>query len=130
MLTLICGIPNAGKTTYSQYYNNVIHLDDVMPTHKSHLDTVCNILQQEYGNICVEGVFLSKHSRKKILQAYQGIKKICIWLDTPLEICISRENRNRSVMIIKNCHMLFEPPTYDEGWDKIVRIYNEQSNDR
>ena len=28
-MILICGIPNAGKTTYSQRYSDVIHFDEV-----------------------------------------------------------------------------------------------------
>lgn len=49
-------------------------------------------------------------------------KKTCIWIDTPLEECIQREDRNRPIEIILLHADTFEPPTYDEGWDEIIVI--------
>ena len=123
MLTLITGIPNAGKTTYSEQFDNVIHLDDV-PCRKGHghIRTVCEMLQGTTEDVCVEGVFLIAHYRKMLVRAVGDMPKRCIWLDTPLDECIRREDRHRNTCIVKNSQAVFQPPTYDEGWDEIIVV--------
>lgn len=119
MLTLICGIPNAGKTTFSQRFNNVIHFDDVQKTF-----VVCEMVSNE-DDVCVEGAFLDSRRRRKIAEAYKG-KKVCIWLNTPLDECIARENRGRQKGLFRICADGFEPPTYAEGWDEIIVIRGDE----
>lgn len=121
MLTLICGIPNAGKTTYSQRFENVIHTDEIEPIGRSYVQGVYKILSEMDGDVCVEGTFLDKRGRGKLLDIYNGNAR-CIWLDTPLEECIRRENRGRGTLITRNCHACMQPPTLDEGWDEIIII--------
>lgn len=116
MLTLICGLPNAGKTTYSKKYTNVIHGDEIQD-----FNNVYEMVSQT-DDVCIEWIFLDSYIRKKVLSAYMGDYKVCIWLDTPIEECLRREDRNRGMAIVRNCSMAFEPPTYDEGWDEIIRI--------
>lgn len=118
MLTLICGLPNAGKTTYSKKYNNVIHGDEIQDF--SEIYEIVSVMD----DICVEWIFLDSYRRKKVLSAYRGDHKVCIWLDTSIEECLKRENRNRGAAMVRNCSMIFEPPTFDEGWDEIIRIEN------
>ena len=119
MMTLICGLPNAGKTTYSKQFQNVIHYDDVTaPKGERPICVLCNIVSA-MDDVCVEGVFLRAWERKRVVKAYNGTERVCLWLDTPLEECIARENRNRGLYLINRCHALFEPPTLDEGWDEI-----------
>lgn len=122
-LILICGIPNSGKTTYSQKFHNVIHLDEVQPINQSHIAKVCEIISQCNKDIVIEGVCIDAYYRQQILNAakHYDIKK-CIWLNTPLEICLQRENRNRALFIIKNCYKMFKPPIITEGWDEIEVI--------
>lgn len=133
MLVLICGIPNAGKTTYSSRYKNVIHTDDVVPSGRGHHQTVRDMVANE-DDVCVEGTFIIARHRKKLAEAYNGNRKVCIWLDTPLDECIKREDRGRGTLITRNCSALFEPPTLDEGWDEIIIIRGDyeqsSSNER
>lgn len=121
MLTLICGIPNAGKTTFSAKYGNVIHLDDF-----SGLVAQCNrTAAKVVGDVCVEGVYGTAESRRCLLQACQHqTPKICIWLDTDVDTCRDREKhyRKRTTTLVTIHHKRFEPPTLDEGWDEIIRI--------
>lgn len=119
MLTLICGLPNAGKTTYSQQFEKVIHADDV----KRHR-TLCEMISK-MDDVTVEGLYIVSHMRKELLKAYKGEKKVCIFLNTPLEECLRREDRHRSLMLIKNCAMVLEPPTVSEGWDEVIIIGGE-----
>ena len=125
MLTLVCGIPNSGKTTFSERWSgNVVHLDDTEGRHRA----VAEMVSQDEGDICVEGVYLHHVQRRELARAYRGAR-ICIWLDTPLETCIEREDRGRGTLITRNCAALFEPPTLDEGWDEIVRIVSYERRD-
>ena len=125
MLTLICGIPNAGKTTFSERGSrSVVHLDDTEGRHRA----VKEMVSQADGDITVEGVYLHHAQRRELAQAYKG-SALCIWLDTPLDVCIAREDRGRGTLITRNCAKLFEPPTLDEGWDEIVRIVSYERRD-
>ena len=117
MLTLICGLPNAGKTTNSQRFPNTIHSDDC----KS-MDEVLALVSENDGDVCVEGMFFNRLSRKRLLGSYNGSGTKCILIDTPLDICLEREDRGRLLPMIRNCADMFEPPTYDEGWDEIEVI--------
>lgn len=115
MLTLICGLTRAGKTTYSERYDKeiVIHLDKTRNFYKG----VEKAVKERTGDIVVDGVFSKKFRRLGLLNAYQGDgPKKCIWLDTPDEIRMNRPG------FIKYCDNEFEPPTYDEGWDEIEII--------
>ena len=129
MLTLICGLPNAGKTTFSKRYDNVIHLDDVRPQGKAPTKVIHDMVAEQ-GDVCVEGTYLVARQRRELANAYKGEWKVCIWLDTPLEECIARENRGRSKSLFHIGHEAFEPPTLSEGWDEIIRITNYECNRR
>lgn len=121
MLTLICGLPNAGKTTYSANFQNVIHADDVIGGKGKIKDFVKDMVD----DICIEGIFISAYERGKLVEWYDGDGCTCIWIDTPYEVCCQREDRNRSTVLIENCKTLWQDPSYDEGWDEIIRIpYN------
>ena len=124
-MVLICGLPNAGKTTLSERYADVIHYDDiVVEKRKQPLHALCEMITKASDDVCIEGVFLRARERSIIAQAKDGCRKTCIWLKTPLEECVRRENRNRATCLIKSCSDLFEPPTYSEGWDEIIEINN------
>lgn len=119
MMTLICGIPNAGKTTYSSRYESVIHFDDFHNSFEK-----CNkAVARVSGDVCVEGVYNSVRRRKELLEAcgHQD-RKVCIWIDTPYEECLRRERsyRKRSCGIVHAHYKGFEPPTLAEGWDEII----------
>lgn len=124
-MTLICGIPNAGKTTFSAQYGSVIHFDRIPHKNVNEQFKRCNELAaQSNGDVCVEGVYNRRKRRLELLEAVkdkQG-KRICIWLDTPIEICLKRENRGRPSFIISDNAKIFEPPTLDEGWDEIIIV--------
>lgn len=129
MVTLICGLPNAGKTTYSKHFENVVHFDECpQPRHKIFEE----IVAKAEGDVVAEGVCNSKRSRAMFLHAirHKDERKVCIWIDTPLEECIRRENayRKRPVSMVEEHGRRFEPPTYEEGWDEIIRITAEDTS--
>ena len=123
MLTLICGLPNAGKTTYSAQYDDVIHFDDIFNYQKCNLQ--CWHDSQIGRDVCVEGVYGEADERIRLLKACQNQSpKVCIWLDVSLEESIEREKngRKRPFVPMYLHHVTFEPPTLEEGWDEIIRI--------
>ena len=117
-LVLITGLPNAGKTTYSARFEHVYHRDDFR---KEHID-LWEIIQQD--DVVIEGLFGKADLRRRIVE--RAAKPCtCIWLDTSLDVCLSRENRGRGLGLTRYHYKVFEPPTYDEGWDEIIRITPE-----
>lgn len=117
MITLICGVGRAGKTTYSQRFENVIHLDGMghIPYRfKNVIDALGT------GDVVVEGIYESAELRMELLRAYKGNGKRCIWLNTPKDTVIDRANKTG--IPISARHFYFEPPTYSEGWDEIIVI--------
>lgn len=118
-ITLICGLPNAGKTTYSSTFNNVIHLDD----HHMSFRECNNLALESTEDVCIEGVYNRKKCRIDLLNIVpKEWHKKCIWLNTPVEECIKRENRGRGECFVTCRAKRFEPPTEDEGWDEIKII--------
>jgi hypothetical protein len=114
MLTLICGLPRAGKTTFSQRFKDVIHLDNSGAYHG-----VLRRLQHKRGDVIIEGVYDKRGYREQLIRTYKGEHFRCIWLDTPTDM-----KRNRRGFG-KGCMFPFEPPTYSEGWDEIVIIRSD-----
>lgn len=123
-MILICGLPNAGKTTYSKKYDDVIHLDTVK--YKSVKDKFLRCIGVAKGkeNPVIEGTYTTKFRRKQLLRFFKHEHNTCIFLDTPVDVCIERENnyRHRPISIILNHQDKLEVPTYDEGWDEIIVI--------
>ena len=122
-MILICGIPNAGKTTYSSQFKKVIHCDDVIG--RNRLVKIIAMIKDD-PSVCVEGVCERALERKSFVEASNEYNK-CIWLNVPVDECIKREinGRNRSVHMVQWAYEDFEPPTYDEGWDEIEVIEYE-----
>ncbi len=112
MITLICGLPRAGKTTYSQKFDDVIHLDT-----SGAYRGVLRIVRRKSGDVVVEGVYRHRIERMSLIRAYKTDKYKCIWLDTPDEIRQSRIGWDKYCDIPP-----FEPPTLSEGWDEIITI--------
>ena len=115
MLTLICGHSRAGKTTYSQRFVNVVHLDEVHSKQR-----VIEEVQRCSGDVVVDGIYYRPTERMELLSAYRGDGSRCICLDTPKEI---REQRMGHA--IRHDYP-FKLPTYDEGWDEIMIIRGEE----
>lgn len=124
-MVLICGLPNAGKTTHSDKYFNVVHFDDISYWRADDHFEKCNALvTKSIGDVCVEGVYNTAKRRQELLEVCNKNYKKCIWIDTPVEICLQRERngRMRGDHLVLHHAKTFEPPTLDEGWDEIIII--------
>lgn len=122
MLTLICGRSRAGKTTYSQQFDNVIHGDSVRALYGEKYPKIYEIVSQR-NDIVLDYLFETAEKRIGLLQAYKGDSpKRCIWLDTPISTVALRATHGRSDSPKYARPQIFEPPTYEEGWDEIIII--------
>lgn len=119
MIKLVCGRCRAGKTTFCKQFKDVIHLDNYGRHPFSYAKCLEKVARTD-GDIIVDGIFDTAERRIALLEAYKGGgKKVCIWLDTPLDIIESRFFRGSRM----NLPHSFEPPTYAEGWDEIEVIH-------
>lgn len=115
MIKLICGRSRAGKTTYAKKYDNVIHLDSYGMPPQSYPRVLTKLGD---GDVVVEGIYDTAELRTELLNAYKGQgKRVCIWLDTPLDVI-----KGRFFHVPSKHPYPFEPPTYSEGWDEIIVI--------
>lgn len=86
------------------------------------LNHIVEIIEQKNNNdVIIEGYFGTKEDRCKIINAYNGCAK-CIFINITVDESIRREDRNRNPQILRNAFKFFEPPTLDEGWEKIIVI--------
>ena len=122
MLTLICGRSRAGKTTYSQRYADVLHCDSVHAHMGEKYPKIYELVSHE-DDIVLDGLFETAEMRIGLLHAYKGdAPKKCIWLDTDIKTVALRTTHGRSDSEKYARPHIFEPPTFDEGWDEIIII--------
>lgn len=122
MLTLICGRSRAGKTTYSQRYDDVLHCDSVRAHYGEKYPKIYELVTPQ-KDIVLDGLFETAKKRIGLLQAYRGDSpKQCIWLDTDIKTIALRTTNGRSDSPKHARPHEFEPPTLSEGWDEIIII--------
>lgn len=137
-LTILCGIPNAGKTTkaialaeetgatlvrHDNYYSRIITpTTDVMPEHLRQVtelalaDVKAALLDGE--DVIYDATNDTKLARQRIKELcdVDGCEYVCIYMDTPEDICLERD----TVGWTRYFALRFEPPTEDEGFELIV----------
>lgn len=141
-ITMICGLPGAGKTTLARTMSSengtaVVGYDEcltecvplLLKNQMRHADVI-NVVIEKIREILVAGkdviydaVNTNVKKRKKVLDAVQdisGIEIACIYVDTPLDICITRGGKPIAQAFARS----FEPPTEDEGFDEIIVYHN------
>lgn len=122
-MTLVCGISSSGKTTYAQALSGAVIAWDNFRGGGHFKTDQCNRRAAEVENAVVEGIYIRKWQREDLCNIIKE-RKVCIWLDTPLDECIKRERtgRCRGDNFIKSQYERFESPTYSEGWDEIYIV--------
>ena len=115
-MILIMGIPNAGKTTYSHRFDDVIHADDYIGDHDAYVE-----LLRTVDGECIEGLYTTRKSRELLLsECPNAQRKTCIFIDTPEDVCMAREGEHNGS--IPYHAFILEPPVYEEGWDEIIIV--------
>ena len=123
-MILITGLPNAGKTTYSKQFPNVVHLDDFMKRGRraDEVFTLANAAAKSCGDdVVVEGVYLKRFRREALIKLFPDAHNVCIFLDTDAKECKRRENRRR-LGVVEHWEKSMELPVMEEGWDEIIII--------
>lgn len=130
-LILVCGLPNAGKTTYCEQYENVIHLDSIESTSFEDKFNKCiHQAAQAEGDVVIDGNFFSSRIRQNLLNAFKDrdYKKICVWVNTPFDICLERaRNGGRDETTVNHIYRYFDDPTLEEGWDELICTYTDEN---
>lgn len=122
LIILVCGRCRAGKTTYCRRFKNVLHLD-IFGIHPKSYPECLKEVETISGDLIVDGIFDTAERRIALLEAYKGGgKKVCVWIDTDLDII---EGRIRRYSKTRKLPEPFEPPTYIEGWDEIIVIRDD-----
>ena len=126
ILTLIFGISNAGKTTYSEKFPDTIHLDDFLSDRHKPYQELNEYIKDLQSDIYVEGLFLRREFRVDLIKATPNHRHVAILLKAPLDILIERERnyRKRGDGFVRFQNRVFEPPKKSEGWDEIIVIDN------
>lgn len=116
MIKLICGKSRAGKTTYSQRFEDVIHLDNCGGLTTCYDNALLKVEARE-GDVVIEGIYNTRDRRMALLNAYRGDgPRVCVWLNTPEDVLKKRMFNPKAGVHPKT----FEPPSYEEGWDEII----------
>lgn len=140
---VLSGIPGSGKTTLAhqlaEQYNATVHSYDDIPNawgnrdidgsfQKKWLDNIKADLKDGKSVVC-DSTALTSSNRKILLNEISMLncEKILIVKAVPMEICVQRnKGRFREVPEpqIELSARLLEPPSNDEGWDRIY-VYKD-----
>lgn len=140
MIICFCGAAGSGKTTAAQKLskqkNFILYSYDEFKRGSKAQElkymrarmyrSIISELQKN-NKVIIDDLNVTKKQRMTVLKALEAIpcEKILIVINTSLEECLYR-NRKRSLPaklpdnIIIDIYNLYEPPTLDEGWDKII----------
>jgi len=142
-LYLMVGIPASGKSTYAASLNCQIVCPDAiretyppMPEREVFAKAKQKIQSalKAGKNVVLDATNVLRCWRADVIGAGRpyASKIVCIWMDTPLEICISRHQERvklgiRTILpveVIKkyNQWLTDNPPDYNEGFDEIRKI--------
>lgn len=151
-LTLMCGIPGSGKSTWLK--NNILNKENCAIISRDEIrfsllkerdsyfskeDKVFEIFVKTIQNnidsgldVYIDATHLNKFSRRKILNQLKlnNISIEAIYFTTPLNICLERNQKRsgRSFVpdnVIKDMAKNYRFPSYLEGFNKIFSINEE-----
>ncbi|AXF52507.1 MAG: AAA domain protein [Caudoviricetes sp.] len=140
---LMCGIPGSGKSSFANKYSGArskvvsrdrIRFELVKPDEPyfSKEKQVFNQFVEEINcalacgyDVYVDATHISIASRNKIIRQLNKCNLACIWLDTPLQECIKRNEDRKGTRafvppnVITDMYDKFQKPELYEGFEKI-----------
>lgn len=139
-LYVLSGIPGSGKTTLAKSLEERLrakrHSYDDFPNARGNPDKDGAILKSYYAaikddlkngyDVVVDDGNLTILHRLRMLEEFKDIpcKKIIMIMETPLDVCIKRNEMRQGVEKVREVHIrlaheVMERPSSIEGWDAI-----------
>ena len=148
-LTIFCGIPGSGKSTFYKKYDYRDHwfdstirisLDDFRklmtgkdfhppfePVVQAWAEQTGRYLLSQGHHVVVDATYVRRSLRQKwvkLAQEYRaGVE--CVWFNIPWHVCVERnDNRERKVPVdvLKRMSENFEEPSLIEGFDRLFKV--------
>jgi atypical dual specificity phosphatase len=136
-IIMCVGYPASGKSTFATHiaenYTNILRINQDEMGRTVYNDTFNTNLKNN-KTILIDGCNLEKSRRLDFLNSSFGAKAWCVFFDIPLEECAYRIVRRKNhptiregggLQILKSVESKLEPPTLDEGYEKIFLISSE-----
>lgn len=146
---MLIGLPGAGKSQYAEHLKSDLHLNSPTilssdairkeiygdETIQDKPEKVFELMRQrtvtslnEGRDVVYDATNISRKKRRHLLSQLPPCDKIACVIWAKYETCIKRDaTRERSVgkSVIKRMLMNFQPPYFDEGWDRIEFKMND-----
>lgn len=135
---VLCGIPDGGKTTFSQELadntnSKLYHFDDIPESRdpvkskdakEKMYQEILKDLSTDH-DVILDDLHTKLKWREDLLNIVKDIncKKILIVMTTSLEECLSRNRQRKARLpdfVIQILSQSYKVPTIDEGWDEII----------
>lgn len=152
--TILCGLPNSGKTTHTTHtqYDYIVSRDqciedlyvqihgttasyndmyiDIVAPYKDELNNLFQSRLREarnYSNICIDMTMMSRNSRRTMMYSLPGFSFSCILFLRPLSQCkIHRPHKIITDSVFQSMMTSFTLPQLQEGFTS-VRIIDAKS---
>lgn len=146
---MLIGLPGAGKSQYAERLHSDLHLtnptilssDSIRKeiygdeTVQDNPEKVFELMRQrtvaslnEGRDVIYDATNISRKKRRHLLSQLPSCDKIACVVWAKYETCVERDaTRERSVgeYVIKRMLLNFQPPYFDEGWDRIEFKLND-----
>lgn len=142
-LYILCGLPAAGKSTLCQLRQGRVITADIIrkgivgslgdSDHDEFVwETALNAAEYflQFGDVYYDATNSTRARRKPFVDKAKELGKdvVCVWVATPLEVCIKQNQRRAKSnpdsppdWVIEKVAGVFEPPALDEGFAKIEK---------
>lgn len=144
---IMTAAPGAGKTTFIKEHlqSNQMHVSrdeirfSMVPEGEEYFSKENQVFEEfvkqinnaldEDIDVYVDATHLNVNSRRKIINRLQSGHKInSIWIKTPLDVCLERNEKRKGTRayvprsVISKMYHQIQKPTFEEGFDKIYII--------
>lgn len=132
-MILFVGLPGSGKSTFykNHYFNTHLRISNDLLRTKNRTQKLLEFCKETNMSFVIDNTCTTKAVRKRFLDFCSTIraplKKICIYFDTLVGVCIERNNGRVGKEKVPRISILMkakelERPALEEGFDEIIVI--------